>query len=225
MKQCTKCLIYKDYENFEIDRNQCKECRYGHRKNLPKKTYGISVLEKKCSTCNILKSSSEFGQHKRRSDGLNNICKECRKIKSKIDYESNKEYHKSRAKKRYEQVKHTEKFRTKNMERQKKRMENDPYYVLSRRLRNRLYYALKQRFWKKGTKFNEYIGCSLDELKTYIENLFIDGMSWENQGEWHLDHIIPLDSANSEEELYKLCHYTNLQPLWAKDNIVKGKKV
>ena len=51
-------------------------------------------------------------------------------------------------------------------------------------------------------------------------------MTWENHGHggWHIDHIIPLDSALSEEELYKLCHYTNLQPLWAKDNIRKGNK-
>jgi hypothetical protein len=50
-------------------------------------------------------------------------------------------------------------------------------------------------------------------------------MSWENRDEWHIDHIIPLSSANSEEELYKLCHYTNLQPLWAEENIKKSNKI
>ena len=47
-------------------------------------------------------------------------------------------------------------------------------------------------------------------------------MSWYNQGKWHIDHIIPLSSANTEEGIYKLCHYTNLQPLWAEDNLKKG---
>ena len=49
-------------------------------------------------------------------------------------------------------------------------------------------------------------------------------MTWNNRSEWHIDHIIPLSSAKTEEELYKLFHYTNLQPLWAKDNLIKGKK-
>jgi hypothetical protein len=50
-------------------------------------------------------------------------------------------------------------------------------------------------------------------------------MTWDNRSEWHLDHIIPLSSAKTEEELYKLCHYTNLQPLWAVENMKKGNKI
>ena len=50
-------------------------------------------------------------------------------------------------------------------------------------------------------------------------------MTWENYGEWHIDHIIPLDSANDENELYSLCYYTNLQPLWGNENIRKGAKI
>jgi hypothetical protein len=50
-------------------------------------------------------------------------------------------------------------------------------------------------------------------------------MTWENQGKWHIDHIIPLSSAKTEKEMYKLCHYTNLQPLWAFDNLSKGSKI
>jgi hypothetical protein len=49
-------------------------------------------------------------------------------------------------------------------------------------------------------------------------------MSWNNQGSWHIDHIVPLSSAQTEEEIYKLCHFTNLQPLWAEDNLRKGDK-
>mgnify|MGYP002132731409 FL=1 len=49
-------------------------------------------------------------------------------------------------------------------------------------------------------------------------------MTWDNYGDWHIDHIIPLNSAQTEEDLYKLCHYSNLQPLWALDNLKKGSK-
>ena len=49
-------------------------------------------------------------------------------------------------------------------------------------------------------------------------------MSWDNYGKWHIDHIIPLSSANSEDDIYKLCNYTNLQPLWAEDNLKKSNK-
>lgn len=64
-------------------------------------------------------------------------------------------------------------------------------------------------------------------MRNYLENKFIDGMTWDNKGfyGWHIDHIIPLSSAKTEEEIYKLCHYSNLQPLWAEDNMKKGDKI
>jgi hypothetical protein len=70
------------------------------------------------------------------------------------------------------------------------------------------------------------LGCSPQFLKEHIEKQFSDGMSWELVGKYiHIDHIIPLSSANTEEELYKLCHYSNLQPLWAEDNLKKSNKI
>jgi hypothetical protein len=71
----------------------------------------------------------------------------------------------------------------------------------------------------------EYIGCSQEELKLHIEKQFTFDMSWDNAGEWHVDHKIPLSSAETPEEMYRLCHYTNLQPMWALDNIKKGDKL
>ena len=68
------------------------------------------------------------------------------------------------------------------------------------------------------------IGLHPIDLKNYIENKFTEGMSWDNYGKWHIDHIIPLNSAKTEEEIIKLCYYTNLQPLWASDNIRKKDK-
>ena len=71
------------------------------------------------------------------------------------------------------------------------------------------------------------MGCDIEFLKKHLENQFLDGMTWDDKGfyGWHIDHIIPLSSAKTEEDVYKLCHYTNLQPLWAKDNYNKGSKI
>ena len=71
------------------------------------------------------------------------------------------------------------------------------------------------------------MGCSYQDFIIYLEQKFTDGMSWDNYGlyGWHIDHIIPLSSATDELSLEKLCHYTNLQPLWAKDNLSKGDKI
>lgn len=76
--------------------------------------------------------------------------------------------------------------------------------------------------------YSPLIGCSISELKGYLENLFSDGMSWDNRGMygWHIDHVKPCASFDltNEEEVKKCFHYTNLQPLWARDNFVKGSK-
>ncbi len=71
------------------------------------------------------------------------------------------------------------------------------------------------------------IGGSVEFVKKHIERQFKKGMSWENYHitTWHIDHIIPLSSAKNEEELLKLFHYTNLRPLWAKENISKSDKI
>lgn len=77
-------------------------------------------------------------------------------------------------------------------------------------------------------RFDSYelvVGCSTSYFKQYIESLFLDGMSWDNHGEWHFDHIVPLSSAKTEDELLLLNKYTNIQPLWAKDNLAKGKRI
>lgn len=73
----------------------------------------------------------------------------------------------------------------------------------------------------------KYLGCSLEFFKNYLESKFKEGMTWNNYGlyGWHIDHIIPLCHAKTEDELYELSHYTNLQPLWASENLSKNGKL
>lgn len=108
----------------------------------------------------------------------------------------------------------------------KKRRKEDPLFALSLVYRNRLAVVFKGKGWKRPCPRAEMVGCSFEELKSHIERQFLPGMSWENRGMygWHVDHIKPLSSAKTPDELLKLCHYSNLQPLWAFDNLSKGKK-
>lgn len=109
-------------------------------------------------------------------------------------------------------------------ERDIERKKIDPLYKLSCNLRTRICIALKSKSWNKRNTTNEILGCDFETVKKHLENQFIDNMSWDNHGKWHIDHIKPLAKAETEEELYKRCHYTNLQPLWAVDNLSKGAK-
>lgn len=103
---------------------------------------------------------------------------------------------------------------------------DDPLYKVKCYLRTQLCKTLKAKSFKKTSHFFTYIGCTLEELKIHIEKQFTIGMTWNNHCEkgWHVDHIKALGNATTVEELIKLCHYTNLQPLWWDINISKGDK-
>ena len=92
------------------------------------------------------------------------------------------------------------------------------------RLRARMHQALQAQNSYKNSKARELIGCSYQELKQHLQSLFVEGMSWDNFGEWHIDHIRPCASFDlTDPEQQKECfHYTNLQPLWAADNLAKS---
>lgn len=115
-------------------------------------------------------------------------------------------------------------LRKKN-ERAKVRIKEDPVFSMKMRILPSLNRAFKRKGLSKEGSSHTLLGCSWDELKKHIESQFQSGMNWENRGLWHIDHIIPLSSANTVDEMKLLCHYKNLQPLWAADNIKKGAKV
>jgi len=98
---------------------------------------------------------------------------------------------------------------------------------LSLNMRRRVSLFLKSKVIRKTSKTFQYVGCTPKELKTYLENKFQPGMTWDNYGMngWHIDHITALSRAKTEDELMKLFHFTNLQPLWAKENQKKYNKI
>ena len=140
------------------------------------------------------------------------------KFKEKRKLESHKEYQ-NNYNKNYEKTPESKKKFTDYV---RNRRTNDVQFKLTTLLRHRLYMALKSNS-KTGSAVHD-LGCTVEELKKYLESKFQQGMSWDNHGKWHIDHILPLSSFNlsDREQLIKACHFTNLQPLWAEENMKKG---
>lgn len=189
-----------------------------------------AVKSKKCYKCNLFKSLELFHKDSSSKDGRKFECKECKSQYRRNYYCSKpelKDYTKNYYKQNKEQVLKKQKKKRNSEEYRsyarayKKKYLSDPKNKLAHNLRHRIRKALK------GNKTNSHIkelGCSVSELKTYLESLFQPGMSWENYGEWHIDHIKPLASFNllDEKEFCKAANYKNLQPLWAFDNFSKN---
>ncbi len=101
----------------------------------------------------------------------------------------------------------------------------DINFKLSCGLRNRLNRAIKNNY-KLGSAIKD-LGCPIEYLKRYLESQFIKGMNWDNYGKWQIDHQIPLSIVDliDRENLLQVCHYTNLQPMWADKNKQKGNLI
>jgi hypothetical protein len=164
---------------------------------------------------NILLTRSKKHYHDNKEKNLEKF----RKLSKKY-YENNKE----------KRLEYGKKYRKDNRTKINKyvyeKKINNPIYRLSYIVRNRIQSFLKLKKINKNNKTFNIIGCSPEFLKEYLEQKFTEGMSWDLMGQYiHIDHIIPLSSAKTEDDIYKLCHYTNLQPLWAEDNLKKGDKM
>lgn len=178
-------------------------------------------MTKKCSKCNIEKDLSEFNSRKGIKNGKRPECKVCGKEVRNLYYERPEI---KTQQKTYicEYIKNnSDKVKSRRNKWFRKKTETDILFRLRRNLRNRIYKFIG----KCSIRTKDIVGIESHELKIYLENQFNDGMCWENYGEWQIDHIIPLSSAITEEEIYKLCYYTNLQPLWKIDNIKKSNKI
>jgi hypothetical protein len=191
-----------------------------------------------CTKCCVTKNICDFNKDKYSKTGLMSICKDCKKIKN-LKYrtsnitkykEMQKKYRDSNKLKEKERIKIWKKNNKKtiikkSIEYEKNRKKIDPLYKLIRNLRSRMFNFFHKKNLTKNNRTIEIIGCEPEFLKEYIESKFTDGMTWEKMGkEIHIDHIIPLSSAKDNQEVLKLCHYSNLQPLWSIDNLRKGNK-
>jgi len=223
MKECSKCNELKDLSCFVKDkrmecgyRSQCKECANKRRRELydPEKE-SIRAKEK-------YQNNKEQFSLKAKKYYLDN--KETILLRNKEWAKNNPEKTKAI------RSKPENKKRRQEYKRQWKREKyaNDTLYKLSDCIRCACYRVTQAVKQQKELHSLEYLGCSLEEFKTHIESLWLDGMTWENHGidGWHIDHKIPLDYfVKNEDDPWKANHYSNLQPLWAEDNIRKGNSI
>jgi hypothetical protein len=198
---------------------------------------------KKCPKCNLTKDCSLFAKSKRQFDGYQSYCKECKKEVNKIFWQNRcfkKPIHGTKFCTKCKADKSVNLFfasrrrgdglasRCKPCAQEycnkdsNERYLNNIQYRLAKILRSRLWWALQGQ--KKVGSAVKNLGCTITELKKHLERLFQPGMSWDNQGKWHIDHVRPLSSFDltNIEQLAMACHYTNLQPLWAEDNLKKN---
>lgn len=179
-----------------------------------------------CKKCGLEKELTEYNKDKYSSDGYRYRCRSCTSEEYKNFYYSNKtEEIKRQIKYQHSNI---ENVKYKRRERHCKKYKTDILYKIKVNVRNRI----KSVIYAKNLNLNvgdtyKILGCSPLEFKQYLENKFLDGMNWENYklDGWHIDHIIPLSTAKSVEDVYKLCHYTSLQPLWCYQNYKKSNKI
>jgi hypothetical protein len=189
--------------------------------------------------CKKIKPLTDFYKSKSGKYGVESICKECRCKNSKIYdinnnrkeyrdnfYQQNKDKHFENGKK-WRKL-NPDKIKEINRKCDNKRYQTNPEYKLKKLIRGRMISEIgKIKNGSTNDKMNEYLGCSLNDLKIYIENKFTPDMNWNNHGNvWELDHIKPCSLFDfTDVKQQKECfHYTNLQPLYKEDNRKKSNK-
>lgn len=250
-KRCTRCGVDKPLEMFCKDKKTkdglnfwCRECVKKYLESIKDKK---SEMDKRYREKNKEKIREQ--QKKYREENKERISQKqkeyrennkekialykkeySRKNKDKIDKRVKEYKQKNREKisKRYSEyyIKNKDKMLQKNREYRKKRKKEDYIFRLKEDIRTVIRHSFKRKGIKKSHKTEQIIGCTITELKNHLLQTFFEnyGYEWDGMEDVHIDHIIPLATANTEEEVIKLCHYTNLQLLKAKDNLEKGAK-
>lgn len=209
MKTCIGCREKLSFNNFYIKKDRenqyssrCKKCHHLFQKEYSKeynKKYYIETEKEKRKTSEYKEKNSLYLKKYRQSDSYKKSLKKYREKESYKKY--TREYMSLKRK-------------------------TNIHFAISARLRGRVRDAIRNN--KKNGSAVKDLGCTLGELKNYIEERFDKKMNWDIflTGQIHIDHIIPLVSFDLTDrvQFLKACHYTNLQPLWAVDNIKKGAK-
>jgi hypothetical protein len=174
-------------------------------------------MSKICKKCNVDKELNDFYKHK-------GICKVCHRQNSKSYRENNRD--KTRDRQKRWELKNKEKRKKSRSEQLKEKRKTNPLFAIRSSISRNIRTAILRNGFSKNIKTESILGCSFEEFKLHLESKFENWMNWENRGlyngefnyGWDIDHIIPVSSAKTEEEIYKLNHFTNLQPLCSKYN-------
>ena len=217
---------YRYHNNYNNHRDKKKKYR-DSRKDITSeynKMYRVKYRDK----------SIEYAKNYRKNN-REKLNKQLRKhyVLHKEDYSKKKKEYKNNNRDKVLKQKRESYYRNREqhlktcVEYANKRRKADENYKLRHYLTTRIWWAVKSQNTNKHDKFNNLIGCSINELKQYLSKQFKENMSWDNYGDWHIDHIIPCCSFDltKKEEQQKCFNYKNLQPLWAIDNIKKGGRV
>jgi len=193
----------------------------------------MSGIELKiCHKCGEYKPLDSFGIDRNKKDGLCVWCKECTKEYRLKNSEKIRRYRQENKIKNTEYQRnyykeHQKRIREQIKVRRKTKWINDPNYRLNISISFLIYRSLKQN--KNGHHWEKLIGYTLQELKQHLEKQFSLGMTWENYGKWHIDHLIPISLFNitgiGSKGFKKAWALENLQPLWAEENIKKSNKI
>jgi hypothetical protein len=229
--ECKECSKKYSDENSEVIK-EYRNKRYKELKNTDeyKKKRNKYYLENKEHSLEKSKKWRDNNQEKlsEQKKEYYQLNKESILEQRKVEYQKVKSNKELLDKKREKDKVNTKKWRDNNKEviseKVKLKKKADPLYKMADSIRTLIWNSIKKMGYNKSSKTNLILGCSFEEFKSYIEYQFQEGMSWENHGEWHLDHKTPISWAESEEMVLELNHYTNFQPLWAKDNLAKGNK-
>ena len=227
MKKCSKCKIEKEFSEFYKNKYNkdgyqflCKSCKsISDKVYLENSNYNIDYY---------LKNKEELSEKQKiyyvenKKDILEYQIKYNSENKNKI-LERKKEYYQDNKDK-------SKKYRLENREKRnlsiKKRKESDSLFKLKENIRTSIYVSFSRNGYTKKSRTHEILGCSFEDFKNHLESKFESWMTWNNYGlyngeldfGWDIDHITPTSSAITEEELIRLNHYTNLQPLCSKVN-------
>lgn len=188
-----------------------------------------------CTKCNLAKPFDGFSRSKSKKDGLVSWCKECVRPAGKLWKESNRDKVNASSRAHYARVplkrrEAHEKWKANNPEKMKeakRRCRTTPKGKIEANVRGAIHKTITKGM--KHAKTFIALGYTPEELMAHLEDLFLPGMTWENYGDWHIDHIIPLAvhnySSTEDFDFKRAWALSNLQPLWAHDNIAKGAKI
>lgn len=201
----------------------------------------FSGQSKTCTKCGETKVLADFNRHGISKDGRRPDCRECQRARLRRYIKDNREAHNARSRSYYERNKDhvlakNRAWDTKNQEKRReialrhtRKKLATPKGRLSQRMRDSLRKALKCRGGKRKRPTFEMLGYTADDLVRHIEKHFLPGMSWDNIGEWHIDHVVPLSvfNFNSPDDIdfKRAWALSNLRPLWAIDNIMKRDRI